>query len=71
MDVRLADCQIEGCDEPARYEVFQAKKRLYVCEQHFCLLGRLKEAEGVIVIRKTGRGRKSILGGKESEEENF
>ena len=62
---RLAECQIEGCHKPARYEVFQAQKRLYVCEQHFCLLGRLKEAKGVVVIRNTvSRGRKSILGGK-------
>ena len=48
---RLADCQIEGCHEPARYLIFQAQKDLYVCEQHFRLLGGLKEVKGVVAIR--------------------
>ena len=47
----LAECQIEGCHEPARYLIFQAQKDLYVCEQHFCLLGGLKEGNGVVALR--------------------
>ena len=46
----LAECQIEGCHEPARYLILQAQKRLYVCRQHFYLLGGLKEGKEVIAI---------------------
>ena len=61
----LAECQIEGCHKPAEYLVLWPEEQLYLCGECFCLLGRLKEAKGVVVIRNTvSRGRKSILGGK-------
>ena len=48
MDDRLAECQVEGCHEPARYEIFYDEKHLFVCRQHFCLLGGLKEGKEVV-----------------------
>ena len=61
MDVRLVDCQIEGCDEPARYEVFLDKKNLFVCRQHFYLISANS------MKRRKGGGSRTKNGGEDGK----